>query len=137
MRHRCIWSNRQGDDLVGIRLPKTDALGRVVGERTAFVQQIHEQRARAFVEKAVRHGRLFLALILLGVMGLLGFGAAGWTVLAGASIVGMGITVLFLPFVTPQTMEMFGIRTSIVLARVAGLLLVAMGGVIASGVLGG
>lgn len=136
MTQRCIWSHEKADDLLSIRLPDTDAWGRVVGERVVFVRAVHEQRVREFADRQLRHGRLFLAVLLGGVLGLLGFGAAGWTIAAGSCLVGMGLTVLWLPFATPQTVEAFGIRASIVMARIGGVALMLLGGVIAGGLLG-
>jgi len=135
MRHRCIWSHRQGDDLIGVRLPRTNAFGWVVGEQRVFVAQVHEDEARKFAVRVARYGRLFLALMLLGVVGLIGFSTTGWTHAAGACLVGMGVTAQYLPFATPQTVAMFGIATSIVLARVAGCLLILLGVAIGSGLL--
>lgn len=136
MRPRCLWSHRTGDDLVPITVPRTDGWGRVVGEQGVHVAPEYEQRTRDFVARAVRYGRPFLVGVLLGLAGLIGFATAGRFEAAGGSLVALGLLFQVLPFATPQTVEWFGLRTSIVVARLGGLVLAGLGVLIASGALG-
>ena len=127
MRPRCLWTNTAGDDLVELRLGAGDPLARLAGSEVVHVRPEHEAALRDFADRADRFGRLFLALIGASCVGLVGFGVAGSHVGAGASLAFMGLVVQAFPFCTPQTVEMFGVGASRVIARVAGVALGLLG----------
>lgn len=132
----CIWTNKTTDRAVPVTLDVPSNTG---GERTPQTMHVlpeHEADLRAYNERVARWGRPMI-VGLLGLSGLmvavaLGGGLAGWSdrtvaQIAGGLVVAMSVVLFAFPFATPQTVGMFGIRTSIRLARVSGIVMAGLG----------
>ena len=63
-------------------------------------------------------------LVVIGTIVQLGFGHHAGTLILAAGVALTGITIVLFPFVTPETISLFGVRRSIVIARVTGVLVV-------------
>lgn len=96
----------------------------------------HEAELRAYNRRAARWGRpmlvavlgLTVALVALAVVGAaLGLSEAETAGGAGALVVALGLVVVAFPFATPETSEALGVRASVRVARVAGVVTVATG----------
>ena len=122
--------------MVEITVPGTDRFGRLSEPETHSVLPEHEADLRAFASLAQRTGRAFLLSILgltavvvvvaaLGTFGVLSPAASAWGV--GLGCMGMGLLMIALPFATPETIGAFGVRRSIRIARVSGVVVAGVG----------
>jgi len=87
----------------------------------------HEQATR----KALRHIQRFIPGYWIGLGVMFGFllasnfvTATNWFVLAG--FFSLGLTMVICPFATPQTVEMLGMRRSLLFVRIAGVVFVVV-----------
>jgi len=139
MTQRCSWCNQAGGDLREIVVSTPGRFGTTPHEWTTIVHVGHEAPFRGYNDRVSRFARLFLGLLgafLLAMIVLefvllkvsLSFGIAG----IGAAVALVGGVILCFPFATPETVRAFGARAAIRLARSAGVLLVAAGGVVAA-----
>jgi hypothetical protein len=120
---RCVWSHRHDP---GTR-PITLRPGERYAEETVWVCPAHEEQFRRFYAYAARYGSTFIALI--GLIVLAGFGLVLFesSVGLGLLLMGIGAVMLVFPFATPQTVQMLGVRTSVWLVRLGGLLMIGFG----------
>lgn len=137
---RCAWSGEQSDRLIEVPIPSVDRIGRHRGSTTVHVLPEHEAALRAHVDLGRRYGsRFLLAFIILGIAAFATAMAPAIdpslapTVvpIAGVLIGLMGLLIIVLPFSTPETSAFFGLRRSIRIARVLGVLMLILGAWIA------
>jgi hypothetical protein len=113
-----------------------DRIGRPTGPVRLMVLPEHEAALRAHVARARRYGLPFLIGVV--VIGVLAFALAlspiirpDWepiaTPISGVLVIVLGLLFVAFPFTTPETSAFFGLRASIRIARVLGLLLAALG----------
>ena len=126
MSECCIWSNRKDPGTREITLTPADRLSR---PETVWVCPAHEPQFRAFHAYAERYEGWFLALF-----GLLVFGAflsipLGISEATTGRVIALcfGALMVVFPFATPQTVQMLGMRTSVLLVRVGGVALFGYG----------
>lgn len=140
---KCIWCNGSGGELTTIEVPAANqfpAEGVEPRREEARVHPGHEDRAKEFAERAHRQSGVFIVVmafvpLLLVVpvalaMELAGGGPGGehWVrLVAGILLVVLGLFAIRYPFATPRTVEWFGMRSSIRIARVAAGVSVAIG----------
>lgn len=140
MKPQCAWTGVRTADAVPITIPGVDRFGRTVQPRTVHVLPEYADDLRTFADRVRRYGRLFLGAIAVLTIGMVG--AAGlfmtdvFTESIAARAVGvlialLGLLMLGMPFTTPETISAFGVRRSIVVARVLGVITVALGAMIA------
>lgn len=119
----CIWSHKKD--------PGTRQISLKPGERsleeTYWVCPVQEAEFRHFYTQAARHGNLFLGLI--GLIVAVGFGLVLFESDVGVALLLLSIAavMLTLPFATPQTVQRFGVRTSVWLVRVGGVVMLGFG----------
>ncbi len=120
---RCIWSHKRDPGTRPIALK----LGERYLEETYWVCPAHEAEFRRFYNQAARHGNLFLGLI--GLIVIAGFGLVLFESAIGLALLllSIGVVMLALPFATPQTVQMLGVRTSVWLVRVGGVVMLGLG----------
>ena len=89
------------------------------------------QEHKALYERAAQPGKGLLALFALGLcagLGLVFWGALGGSgALVGGGVAVVGAVILLLPFPTPQTVELVGMRNAQRLARALGVFAIAAG----------
>ncbi len=133
---RCFWTGIRDSNVIEIEIPALDRFGRSEGTTTAYVLPEHERELRAFVDRVRRQGGLFLrtmavlVLMLLAsvIMAIVGVSPSGLMTRAiGSVVVLIGVTIILFPFATPETISVFGVRRSIVVARYAGIAIAAVG----------
>ena len=126
MSERCIWSNRKDPGTREITLTPVNRLSR---PETVWVCPAHEPQFRAFHAYAERYGGWFLALFGLLVSGAFLSIPLGISeeIVAGVIAFCFGALMVVFPFATPQTVQMLGVRTSVLLVRVGGVVLFGYG----------
>lgn len=92
-----------------------------------FVCPEHESRLRRYHTEVDRFGGWFMALLGIFVMALVLFTMLESSVGVGLSVVFLGLVMIRFPFATPQTVQMIGVRASIWLARVGGVIILGLG----------
>jgi len=132
----CLWTGTRDEHVIEIDVQGTDRLGKPGAIETLTVLPEHEAELRAYADRAHRHG----STLLFGILGLTGVSllaaALGvtnvwsgtttvWTI--GACVGAMGALMVALPLATPETLQAFGARRSIQIARVSGLVTLATG----------
>ena len=123
---RCVWCHKSGGTLKTLPARVPNTLG-TVGEVSVAVHPEHEAELSRFLAYQRRYARLFLLLVLLGVVALLIFAALGWEAGATSVIAYYGVLFIVFPFATPTTVEMIGMKSSVRLVRVAGFVLLVAG----------
>ena len=126
MSERCIWSKRKDPGTREITLEPRDRFTR---PQTVWVCPAHEAQVRAYHAYSERYGGWFLAFFGLIVFGAfmsipLGISEA---VGGGAVLVASGMLMVVFPFATPQTVQMLGVRASVVMTWVGGLAMFGFG----------
>lgn len=134
MEGRCIFCNRDGGDLRKVTVATRNRFLLKPAQKEFVVHREHEAAFVRFNERVLRSGRLFLTAI--GVC-LLAMVALEIALVAGARTVGvvgiglaavvMGIVLAALPFSTPETVALFGIRTAARLVRLTGAVVIGVG----------
>ncbi len=133
---RCAWTGERSDRLLTVVVESVDRIGRRSGPVTLQVLPEHERALRDHVALVRRYGARFLVAVI--VIGGASFVAAmapivdpSWAAVAlpisGLLLMALGLLFVALPFTTPETSAFFGLRRSIVIARVLGLLLAVLG----------
>jgi hypothetical protein len=123
-KKRCLWCGKEtGESPREIILPAKQSSSR--GESAIVCSDACEQSAMETLQSVRKNGYLFLIGIVSGlVLAVLGgFNRA----LRPAGVLVLGLTVLLFPFVTPQTVQIFGLRKGMMLGRLLGVILLVMG----------
>src|SRR5512137_1884148 len=106
-KKRCLWCGKEtGESYREITLPAKRS--GPPGESAIVCSEACEQSALETLQSVRKNGYLFLIGIVSGlVLAVLGgFNRA----LRPAGVLVLGLTVLLFPFVTPQTVKIFGLR---------------------------
>jgi hypothetical protein len=123
-KKRCLWCGKKtGESPREITLPAKRSVA--PGESAIVCSEACEQFALETLQSVRKNGYLFLIGIVAGLVltVLGGFNRA----LRPAGVFVIGLTVLLFPFVTPQTVKIFGLQKGMLLGRLIGIILVVMG----------
>lgn len=126
MKSVCIWSN---EPAAGLKPLTLDGPGRLWGRRsrTMLVLPEHEAAVRRYMAYAARFAVPFtLVVLILAAIAIVG--AILRTIwLTGTAVALLGALSLIFPFTSEQTIGAFGIRRSITIARVIGVVTLIAG----------
>jgi hypothetical protein len=120
---KCEWCKKQSDELKEIAILSTSLFGGKRHEIAYFVCQGHESILCRFYDRVQRYALLFLALILISLLGLIVSFCLNnyWSgYLSVTSLVAMGLVMVVFPFSTPETVAMLGVAKSIKIVRIMG-----------------
>lgn len=126
-QRRCVWCGRESEALESLELPTLDRWGRPTGAKRFPVDPQHREALLAFSAFTARYGPRFLPA--LGVW-LVAMVVASWIsgiAGAGVGLMLLGLLMFALPFATPETVAMVGIRASVVLVRCMAAAIALMG----------
>ncbi|MEO0557500.1 MAG: hypothetical protein AAF170_04870 [Bacteroidota bacterium] len=136
----CLWTGTRDARVIEIDVQGTDRLGRPGAIETLTVLPEFEAELRAYASRAQRYG----ALLLIGILGLTGISLIAavlgvtnvWSGITTVRVIGacvglMGALMVAVPLATPETLQAFGARRSIRIARVSGVFTLGLGVVIA------
>ncbi|MEW6555782.1 MAG: hypothetical protein AB1349_00330 [Elusimicrobiota bacterium] len=127
MKKRCIWTNRKSDNLKEIIVKVPNRIGLKPQERTFYILPEYESNFRRFAEYVTKYAILFLLLVLGSIIAIIIFGTVGIQTAFNITVIFLGVLTILFPFATPETVAMCGVRISIWLARVCGLLAIGCG----------
>jgi len=139
MTNRCAWCNRADGDLREIEVASPGRSGASPKAQRVIIHVEHEAQFRNYNDRVSKFGRRFLVLVGICLVAMivmefvlvkvsLSLGIAA----IGAAVAFVGGAIILFPFATPETIRAFGVRAGIRMARSAGALLVAAGGVVAA-----
>jgi len=120
---KCEWCKKQSDEHKRIAILSTSLFGGKRHEIAYFVCQGHESILRRFYGRVQRYALLFLALILISLLGLIVSFCLNnyWSgYLSVTSLVSMGLVMIVFPFSTPETVAMLGVAKSMKIVRIMG-----------------
>ena len=133
---RCAWCHERGGDLKQITVTVWDHFVLHQQEQILTVHPGHEEKVQTFAAHFRRYGRFFLvsiaAVLLAPLVTSFFFSEAAEDVLGGVFVALLGVILIAFPFCTNATAEMMGLRSSIRLARVLGMICLLLGAVIAA-----
>ncbi len=123
-KKRCLWCGKEtGENYREIMLPAKRP--GPPGESAIVCSAACERSALEALKFVRKNSYLFLAGIVSGlVLAVLG-GFTRTLRLAGVFVI--GLTALLFPFVTPQTVKIFGLRRGMMLGRLLGVILLVLG----------
>lgn len=124
---RCIWCHKTDGKLKLLLVRVPNAFGLKEHDVSVSVHTEHEDETRRYYVLLCRYARTFLLSVLLGVVALVVFAVFDWEPGPSAVVIYYGVIFMALPFATPTTVEMVGIKNSVRLARVAGVVLIVGG----------
>jgi len=132
--NRCLWCHGGQGELREIVLEVGDRLAGAWRQRRVLVHPEHEGELRDHQRLLRGFGRTFLVgvAVLLGLMLLIEVPLVWWSArwgLAGIglSVAALGALLVALPFATPETVRLWGVRGSVLAVRGAGSVLATLG----------
>lgn len=135
MKERCEWCHDKAG-LKGIMVEGTNPFSSEKGELSFFVCGEHEEKLRGFYGRVRRYGVVYLGLICLFLLCLVGssllalwpgnFGEVLGYLFIG-SFGALGLVMIIFPFCSPGTYEFMSVATSIILVRIMGGVIFAVG----------
>lgn len=141
MADRCIWTFQRDDRVVPVTVDAPALFGGRTRLMTVHVLPEHEDELRAYLDLAVRYARtaLYAMLALAAAIVVVTIGALALQVpdrlvaiAVGGLTAAIGLVLVALPFSTPQTVMVVGLRQSVRIARWIGWVTVAIGAAIAA-----
>ena len=131
---RCAWCHERGDHLKQITVTVWDHFVLHRQAHILTVHPAHEEKVRAFATHFRRYGRFFLvstaAVLLAPFVTSFFFSEAAEDLLGGIFVALLGVTLIAFPFSANVTAEMMGLRSSVRLARVLGMICLLLGALI-------
>lgn len=126
---RCVWCHKTGGATESLRVRVPDVPIFSVAERDmdVLVHTEHRDEARRYYDRVYKNARGFLLSVALGVVSVIVFAVLGWEPGSAAVIVYLGIIFIVFPFTTGTTVLLVGIRNSVRLARVTGVVFIGAG----------
>lgn len=117
-----------------IRVLKPSVLSSTVREETVLVHSEHEAPVRQYY-RAVRQDGPFALRLLAGVSvvgAVLSFGTAFVLpvvsgIMGALLLMTIGAVILRFPFSTPETIQLFGLRRSLTITRISGIVCLLLG----------
>jgi hypothetical protein len=122
MEHVCVWCNKRSETLMETKLKLKK------GYQTVYVcDKEHEKNSQKFIDDVIKYGMVFfictMIFLVIGVLALLYNDALGTLIL----FAGIGVTFFVFPFTRKHTAILIGIKNSIIVARVFGVIMVIIG----------
>ena len=130
---RCEWSGADADDVEAIEAPTVDRFGRDAGRKVYWVRPQHRAAFLAWNAVFVRWSRWFLPLSAACIVIMVAASALAALRGLGAGLMMLALLIFTMPYATPETVDMLGIRRSMLVVRamaiamaVAGILFIAL-----------
>lgn len=114
---KCLWCNKPCEPEITVQDSE---------ETYACCSEECRQKAEKFLHFAKRLSPLFLGLIIVIIIALLALSVTAAR-LSSIPMTAMGCVILFLPFCTPQTIQALGLKKSILIGRILGVIVIALG----------
>ena len=101
--------------------------GKELDNNLEFCSNECENRYRKIIENDRHKIKYFIFGIILGFLVMFYGIVTSRNCMIGSGIIVMGITVVLLPFTTPETIVLFGNKKSRFIGRILGMILIAVG----------
>jgi hypothetical protein len=133
MMRKCEWCHKDNDELKEISILSTNLSAANRREISYFVCPEHERKLRRFYDRVRRYNFLFLGLIAIFLFGLIAptiYFDNHWSVILPLlSFASLGLLSILFPFCTPETIAMIGVAKSIMIVRIFGVVIFALGAI--------
>ena len=114
---KCIWCNKPCE--TDITVEDKDGVYSCCSEEC-------RQKTEKFLRFAKRFTPLFLGLMAVIVVALIALSVTAPRLIS-IPMAAMGCVILFLPFCTPQTVQAVGLKKSVLIGRIMGVIVIALG----------
>ena len=101
--------------------------GKELDNNLEFCSNECENSYRKIIENDRHKIKYFILGIILGFLVMFYGVVSSRNCMIGGGIIVMGITVVLLPFTTPETIALFGNKKSRFIGRILGMILIAVG----------
>jgi len=130
---RCAWSGADADDVEAIEAPAVDRFGRDDGRKVYWVRPRYRPAFLSWNAVVVRWGRWYLPMVAVCIAIMVAAAALAGLPGLGGGVLLLGLLFVIMPSATPETVDMLGIRNSMLVVRamaiamvVGGILLIAL-----------
>jgi hypothetical protein len=114
---KCIWCNKP----CGPEITVEDKDGTY-----ACCSEECRHKSEKFLRFGKRFSPLFLGLIIACTVALIALSVTAPR-LVSLPMAAMGFVILFFPFCTPQTVQALGLKKSVLIGRIVGVIVIALG----------
>ena len=101
--------------------------GKELDSNLEFCSSECENSYRKIIEKDRHKIKYFISDIILGFLAMFYGVVSSRNCMIGSGIIVMGVTVVLLPFTTPETTALFGNKKARYIGRILGMILIAVG----------
>ncbi len=123
MELKCAWCNKSGNNYLFHEFKNNNS-----SFKAYFCSNDHLEELQQFFKFAETHLKhFFLGLILPGIVSIILVMVNMSELSMFVILAGIGLTIIIFPFATPQTNELFGFKTTILIVRILGILLIGLG----------
>jgi len=123
MELKCAWCNKSCNNYLFHEFKNNESSYKAFFCSLDHLEEL--QRFFKFAETHLKH--FFLGLILPGIASILLVIVNLNALSIFVVLAGIGITIIIFPFTTPQTNELLGFKTAILLVRILGIILIGLG----------
>lgn len=123
---KCIWTNKKSEDLKELEIKNLNTKK----IETVYILPEFEQKFLEFHKFAEKYANKFLIAIMSLTFSLVFIVVLPKSIIPYFLSLGlflMGILCYFFPFVTPETVKMLGIKKSIIIAKILGVIIALIG----------
>ena len=122
MENRCVWCNKSSENLIETELRLKS------GSKTVYVcNNDCKNNTQKFIDFAINYGSYMLVgtiiSLVIGLLVLLYNEALGFLIV----FAGNGLNFIIFPFTRKHTAKIFGIKNSIIAARITGVIMIICG----------
>ncbi|MFH0948031.1 MAG: hypothetical protein V1833_03435 [Elusimicrobiota bacterium] len=133
---RCVWCYKKNEGLKQIEVIVPNRFGMRAHKEIFYVcSSEHERYFKKVADYAKRFGFFFLVIIGLSTVSVIAVSSLVCeeivNYVVGSDISLIGILIIIFPFATPETVAILGVKKSIILMRVVGIVLLILGLLIA------
>lgn len=110
-----------------VTMKKCRYCGKELDSNLEFCSSECKNSYRKIIEKDRHKTKYFISGIILGFLVMFYGVVSSRNCMLGSGIIVMGVTVVLLPFTTPETTVLFGNKKARFIGRILGMLLIAVG----------
>jgi hypothetical protein len=120
---RCRWCGRLSGDMSSLDPSSEAGEMRSLAADSIPVCDEHRLQLAAHFQRVARFGPYFLAFCVLCALLIMVGGAKGWDALMTWASLLLALSLIVFPVCTPETVQRIGVVRSILIARVAGIII--------------
>lgn len=119
----CIWCNQRSGSIEHVEMKLRNFYGFGFHDAILSVHPEHKESAIRIINRYNRYGHLVIFFFIGVLVSTFFLDTTYHTITA----IVLGILIFLFPFATPETTDAFGLKWAVIMARSAGLILIALG----------